>query len=239
MNFSKSIRYKQEQDQYVVKLKKKRRGCLWILLGLLGLILLPLLFAGGVWLYAYDLFASDPIPAVQDLPEPVNQPPVWNQDDPLPQPVPGCGVHFSEAHLTGRANFDVNDWCGIFECNCQAISRSSVVYIGAGLYPDMSLFLHTSFHGIAIDKNTRLIVYKEKDFQGEKMLDVSGPLLINCSGCTMKIEPEMWMPYTDELQKLFPLNKRKLERDFYGGTPLYNWYKGSCKIICTDCTPNQ
>ncbi len=238
MKFFKSIRYKQEQDQYVVKLKKKNKVWRWILLGLLGLLLLPFLLAGGIYIYAYDLFASDPIPAIQDLPEPVDQPPVWNSDDPLPKPTPGCGVQISEGHLTGRANFDANDWCGIFKCDCQVSGRNHVVYIGAGLYPDMSLLLNTSFHGLAIDKNTRLIVYKEKDFQGEKVLDVSGPLLINCSGCTIKLQPEMWMPYTDELQKLFPLKNRKLEKDFYGEGPLYTW-DGSCKIICTDCTQNQ
>ena len=231
MIFSQKIKYDQEQDKYVVRLKKKRSVWRWILLGLLGLFLLPFLLVGGIWLYAYDLLASDPIPAVQDLPEPEVQLPEWNPSDPLPQPVPGCGVHFSAAHLTGRTSQYTSCWHIIFQSSCSCYGREGCVYVGAGLYPDVTALLPVDFHGMAIGKNTRFVAYSEPDFKGEKIMDVTGPLLINCSACTNKFYSEMWMPYTGELQTLFPLNRRKLESDFYGGDPLYCW-RGSCKIFC-------
>ena len=206
-----SFDYNGDKKDYYVQMKR-RRFPWWIFL----LLLIPLF----IWLYKeYEERKTEEVVEEPD-------PPVVEEDE-LPDPVPGCGVHFSTCHLSDGTD---GGFGTIFQLDCPG------QYVGAGDFPSCyDAFSLGSFHGVAVDKGTRLIVYKEPDFKGDVLCDITGPILINCTACTDHTDEAMTKKYIPELQVLFPPENRKLDDDFYGGLALKDWYHGSCKIICEPC----
>eukprot|EP01083_Nonionella_stella_P261629 890568_1 len=69
----------------------------------------------------------------------------------------------------------------------------------------------STFDGIGIDRNTRVIIYEKENFEGRILLDVRGPKIVNngmwendprCQHCNTDIFPD------PELQKNFPIDVR-------------------------------
>ena len=108
-------------------------------------------------------------------------------------------------------------------------------YVGSGFYPDNTMAFPKSvrytFDGIAIDKGTRLIIFSKKNFQGEILLDISGPAIVNnvkhidnsavnfCNTINFKTS----------LQNNYPQSVRKWSK-----SNMWDWSYGSCKIICSE-----
>ena len=86
-----------------------------------------------------------------------------------------------------------------------------------------------TFDGIAIDSNTRVILWEKPNYQGKVLLDATGPMLINnvklgSSGCCQKCMTE---PFDDpELQKNYPQSVR-----VWSETDMNPWTNGSVKIV--------
>ncbi|ETO04368.1 hypothetical protein RFI_33030 [Reticulomyxa filosa] len=88
-------------------------------------------------------------------------------------------------------------------------------YVGQGEYPKNSQAfpkaVASSFDGIAIDPNTRVIIYELPNFQGKILLDVKGPKIIQ--NCNHKNSPHFSFTVTetwdDERQKTFPPSVRE------------------------------
>lgn len=108
-------------------------------------------------------------------------------------------------------------------------------YVGSGEYPDnekaFPKAVATTFDGIAIDSGTRVIIYKEKNFQGEILLDKTGPAIINnvlwkddnrYTKCNIET-------FKEPLQTNFPPSVREWSK-----TDMQNWSYGSLKVICED-----
>jgi len=106
-------------------------------------------------------------------------------------------------------------------------------YVGSGEYPDNEIAfpksVATTFDGIAIDKGTRVIIYSQKNFQGEIVLDVTGPAIINnvlwknddrYSHCNT-------IDYKPELQKTYPQSVRR-----WSEVDMQPWSYGSLKVSC-------
>jgi len=145
-------------------------------------------------------------------------------DEPV-APKAGCRAFFSGGLVAGHYESH-----GISEV--YVIDNLSE-YVGAGEYSDnqkaFPKAVSTTFDGIAIDSGTRVIIYREKNFQGEVLLDKTGPAIINniiwkedsrykdCNTETFK-EP---------LQTNFPPSVREWSK-----TDMQNWSYGSLKIIC-------
>ncbi len=228
IKFEKKFKYDGSKDEYSVQLKRKRLRW-WI-------FLLPLLIP--IFMGIVILCSKDDTQYI---------------DPNLPKPTENCGVQFSSRHLSDN-RFDFTDYAivnwliGFVTKFYEAINgvnisfggyneifkhSPSCKYVGAGEYPSCAqAFPMGSFHGVAVDKGTRLIVYKEPNFQGDVLLDITGPVLINCSACTDANDRCMTKHYSAKLQELFPPEKRYLEDKFYEGFALLSWHQGSCKIIC-------
>jgi hypothetical protein len=106
-------------------------------------------------------------------------------------------------------------------------------YVGAGEYPDNTIAfpkaVGSTFDGIAIDKETTLIIYSEKNFKGDILLNASGPLVIN--NVKWINDPRYSHANTDTypsiLQNNYPQEVRK-----WSSTDMHSWSNGSCKIFC-------
>ena len=84
-----------------------------------------------------------------------------------------------------------------------------------------------SFDSIAIDANTRVILWELENFQGKVLLDMIGPVIINNniykSGCQEYIAA----PFQDpEMERNFPASVR-----IYSETNMHSWSNGSVKIV--------
>jgi len=106
-------------------------------------------------------------------------------------------------------------------------------YVGVGAYPDNAQAfpkaVAATFDGIAIDKNTRIIIYEEKNFQGKILLDKSGPAIINnmiwkndkrYDHCNTDIFPDL------ELQNNYPISCR-----IWSDSDMHKWSYGSLKVF--------
>jgi hypothetical protein len=156
----------------------------------------------------------------------MNIPKPPRQHNPSPQPPQvNCRVFFSGA-LVGGYPVDQN-----VSVVYQLDSYSE--FVGAGDYPDNTIAfpksVRTSFDGIAIDANTRLIIYSKKNFQGQVLLDVTGPLIIN--NVMYKNNSNLNHVNTDvypsNLQETYPPSKR-----IWSASQMHDWSYGSCKITC-------
>ncbi|MBO7462410.1 MAG: hypothetical protein J6T96_07420 [Bacteroidales bacterium] len=93
----------------------------------------------------------------------------------LPPPVRNCGVHFSGTLLSDTK----------VQGHISKIYEPDIYgeYVGDGRYANnQAAFpkaVKYTFDAIAVDKGTHLKVYSKPNFQGEVLLDVSGPYLIN------------------------------------------------------------
>ena len=108
-------------------------------------------------------------------------------------------------------------------------------YVGEGDYPRASRAFAkasgSSFDGIAIDKNTRVIIYSRRNFKGNVVLDVTGPALIN----NIKWKGDASLndinnrvlnqPY----EKMFPKSCRRFSK-----SDMNSWSNGSLKVICNE-----
>jgi hypothetical protein len=146
----------------------------------------------------------------------------------IDKPIKNCQVHFSGVLIGGRK---LNNQCSIIY---QPDEYSELV--GKGKYSDNSnafpKAVISSFDGIAIDKGTHLVLYSQKDFKGEILLDIIGPAIIsNCKwkndSTFHKLHTEV---YTDELQENYPFTCRQ-----WSSSDMHSWSNGSCIITCEEC----
>jgi hypothetical protein len=156
----------------------------------------------------------------------VNKPPPPKQQPGGPQaPQVNCRVFFSGALVGGYP----------VDRNVSVVYKidSYSEFVGAGDYPDNTIAfpksVRTSFDGIAIDANTRLIIYSKKNFQGKVLLDVTGPLIINNvmyknNSYLNHVNTDV---YPSNLQETYPPSKR-----IWSASQMHDWSYGSCKIIC-------
>ncbi len=106
-------------------------------------------------------------------------------------------------------------------------------YVGAGEYPDNSVAfpksVKTTFDGMAIDKETRVIIYSGKNFTGRVLLDKTGPAIIN--NIKWKDDPRYnkynTKTYSSALQANFPQSVRS-----WSSSDMQKWSNGSVKVIC-------
>jgi len=150
-----------------------------------------------------------------------------NEDDSIHHaPEKNCRVHFSGLLMGGTA--DAGSFSKIY------VEDYGSEYVGSGFYPNNSVAFpkadKQSFDGIAIDKGTRVIIYKEQNFKGSVLLDVEGPLIINnvlfkdnfiYNHCNTDVYPV-------ELESVFPKSAR-----IWSNSNMRDWSFGSCKIICS------
>lgn len=106
----------------------------------------------------------------------------WNCYDTAQTPVNGCRVHFSGSYISD----------GKIPVNGEgALSQGPVIFVndffvsdilGGGKYSDLeysiSRSLHHTLDSIAIDQNTKLIIYSDKNFKGDITLDKNGPVIL-------------------------------------------------------------
>lgn len=143
-----------------------------------------------------------------------------------PQPPrENCRVFFTGLLASGRSKKG-------HESKIYELDEASE-FVGAGDYPDNTKAFPNSvrhtFDGIAIDAQTRLTIYSQKNFKGEILLDTVGPIVINnvlwkndtrYSHCNTDDFPEA-------LQKTYPQSKR-----IWSKSDMHDWSFGSCKITC-------
>ncbi len=159
-------------------------------------------------------------------PPPIKEPTPPPVEDTRPKgPSENCRVHFSGGIMGGEY-----DPVGISKIY---VTDDFSEYVGSGEYPSNEAAfpkaVDKSFDGIAIDKDTRLVIYSEKNFKGTVVLDVKGPAIIN--NVLLKDNPNYTHcntdTYTGELQRNYPQSVRKWSR-----TDMRPWSFGSCKITC-------
>lgn len=120
---------------------------------------------------------------IEDDPEEEDKDPEgWNCSDVAQAPVNGCRVHFSGSYISD----------GIIPVNGEgALSHGPVIFVndfftsdilGSGKYSDLEYSISRAFNhsldSIAIDQNTKLIIYSEKNFKGDITLDKNGPVIL-------------------------------------------------------------
>lgn len=105
-------------------------------------------------------------------------------------------------------------------------------FLKPGKYNSITTTLPNStaytFDGIAVPPKTRLIIYSGANYTGTKLVDVTGPAIINnnkwefderYTGANKKT-------YCPELQTTFPQNVRK-----WSNTNMHDWQNGSIEIL--------
>ena len=106
-------------------------------------------------------------------------------------------------------------------------------YVGQGQYPNNKKAfpnaVATTFDGIAIDKNTRVIIYSKKKYKGQILLDKIGPAIINnvVWKDEERISDFIEKVFTEPLQSNFPHSCRQ-----WSNSNMNIWSKGSVKVIC-------
>lgn len=142
-----------------------------------------------------------------------------------PNPQRNCGVHFSGTLLSDVA---VGGHISkIYEPDKYG------EYVGDGKYANnQAAFpkaVQYTFDAIAVDKGTRLKVYSKPNFQGELLLDVKGPYLIN--NVKWKNEPRisnfLTKTFSPELEANYPPSCRH-----WSESNMNDWDYGSVIITC-------
>lgn len=84
-------------------------------------------------------------------------------------PTPGARAHFGGGMMNGAHDIFVDDWTSEF--------------VGMGDYPKNTEAFPSAagftFDGIAIDTGVRCIIYSEENFQGDVLIDITGPAIVN------------------------------------------------------------
>lgn len=144
------------------------------------------------------------------------------------KPREGCRAFFSGLLVSDEPLTDhISRIYEIDECS---------EYVGEGQYPNnekaFPKAVSTTFDGIAIDRNTRVIIYSKKNFKGEVLLDETGPAIIN--NVVWKRDRRICnfikKTYIEPLQSNFPSSCRR-----WSNSNMTDWSKGSVKIICIEC----
>ncbi len=106
-------------------------------------------------------------------------------------------------------------------------------FLAPGKYAWIDRFLtYANFQtldGIAVPPNVRLVIYSEKDFEGEVILDVTGPAVINNTQLQANTESKSTHAKTYEpgqLQTIFPQSVRR-----WSESNMQRWIDGSMEII--------
>ena len=145
------------------------------------------------------------------------------------KPTENCRAFFSGRLVTDDPSYNESV---IFQPNDQS------EYVGAGDYPRASRAFPNSdrhtFDGIAIGRNTRVIIYEKKDFQGRILIDVQGPAIINngkWKGTSLErvINEINTKRLNGNLESIFPKTCRK-----FSESDMHPWSNGSLKVLCTN-----
>lgn len=147
-------------------------------------------------------------------------------EDTIPkQARTNCRVHFTGALIS---DFQVQGH--ISEIYVNDIYSN---YVGSGHYPkNTSAFpqaVEHSFDGIAVDKGTRLIIYSEENYQGNILLDVTGPMVIN--NVMFKGDNRLGDFINKKFKGALEINYPKSSR-IWSESNMRKWSYGSCKIMC-------
>lgn len=159
------------------------------------------------------------------------------------EPTEGvCGVWFSGL-MAGDPPTDCN-FQNPFNLTTRCSGFITANWVANGNYPDNHVAfpeaVFQTFDGIAIDKNTHLEMWDGKDYTGNKVLDIKGPVIIN------NAKRHMWFVGNYTVENCFGLDQAIWTNcivtdpngdGLYGGD-LSNenmnfWGEdGSCKITC-------
>lgn len=140
-------------------------------------------------------------------------------------PRPNCRAHFSGTLLS-----DI-----YIDGHISTIFKPDKYgeYVGEGEYPSNKVafpnaVLHT-FDAIAVDANTRVILYSKPNFQGKILLDITGPALINNVKWKndSRISAVMTKKLSGGLEAIFPKSCRQWSKE-----NMHKWSNGSLKVIC-------
>lgn len=145
------------------------------------------------------------------------------------KPTNQCRAHFSGLLMSDEFR---KGWkTEIFKLD------NSSEYVGEGEYAKAILAFPKShaatFDGIAIDKGTRVIIYSMENFQGDILMDETGPVIITNK---IRIEDPTIIDsvqvnnrkiFKGYLEELFPANVRKIS-----SSNMFEWSQGSLKVIC-------
>ena len=139
-----------------------------------------------------------------------------------------CRVHFSGMLISGIYIYRISSMAFVIDGASEILEE--------GEYSDNQVAfpkaIAATFDGIAIDENTHLIIYSDKNFQGDVVLDITGPAIVNNvrgQGIYPVNDNQYWPD--SELSQKFPSNVR-----FWSDGYTENWKEGSCKIICEGTT---
>ena len=108
-------------------------------------------------------------------------------------------------------------------------------YVGSGYYPNCKkAFPKADFHsfdGIAVDKGTRLIIYSKQNFQGQILVDIVGPAIMNNDlfRNDATLGDFVHKRFIEPLESNYPQSCRK-----WSESNMRSWSNGSCKIICSE-----
>jgi len=105
-------------------------------------------------------------------------------------------------------------------------------FVPAGKYPwidrQLTYANFRTLDGIAVPAGVRLIIYSERDFKGETLLDVTGPAII-CNG-QLQSQPAVLEAQSakgpESIQKAFPEKTR-----VWSSRNMRDWINGSMEII--------
>lgn len=138
-------------------------------------------------------------------------------------------VHFSGVLLSDKAEE------GWFDVLYFPNGYSEILPVGeyGDMMNDIPLTIATTFDAIAIPDKTRLVIYEDKNMQGNIVLDETGPLIIQNIKWLDKFKENdmdyhielLEKDYVSELQKMFPQSRRK-----YSDSDMNGWQIGSCVI---------
>ena len=143
----------------------------------------------------------------------------------LPTPTRNCGVHFSGTLLSDTK----------IQGHISKIYEPDIYgeYVGDGRYANnQAAFpkaVKYTFDAIAVDKGTHLKVYSKPNFQGEVLLDVSGPYLVNNVKWKdeARIKDFISKTFSPEFEANYPKSCRH-----WSATNMNTWDFGSVVITC-------
>jgi hypothetical protein len=138
------------------------------------------------------------------------------------------GTH--TVHFTGALMSDVSSDT---QWTTEAFNKKDPYsdFLQPGKYNDLSNTLKKSYgftlDGIAVPANTRLIMYKDQDCQGEVLLDITGPAIVNNGWriSNKRFKDLSTKQFYEALQAYFPQHTRSWSK-----TNMHNWSKGSLEI---------
>jgi hypothetical protein len=134
-----------------------------------------------------------------------------------------------QVHLTGGVMSDEFRNNGISKAFTDDIYSN---FLSVGKYDTLSKFLTKAntqtLDGLAIPANVRVVVYKDVNFNGEVLLDITGPAIVNNMLWTdhQTYSTVNTKNYSPELQDFYPQAVR-----FWSLSNMHYWPKGSMEIL--------